>query len=184
MPKRPLVNTAIRTEFGDVLEDASFYDVSSVDRDLTYVPGFSEMRRERDLEIAAVASGAKPKHEAKIQPLPVNVHWSRKTTPRGAPDGAKQIAAGNSGYRAVHKDQIGKHDWLKSLPPGATIEADGTIVKGDTILMVTDGKNAARNSARKAAQTKRLVDDTAAAAGGLLSVGAKGGVDPFVKKEA
>jgi len=43
---RPVVPTAIRTEFGDVLEDASFYDAQG--RDVTYVPGYSELRRARD----------------------------------------------------------------------------------------------------------------------------------------
>ena len=182
--KRPIVNTTIRTEFGDVLEDASFHDVGGADRDMTYVPGFSEMRRNRDLELAAVASGAKPKHEAKLVPLPVNMRWVRRTTPRGAPDGRKEISSGNLGYRLVNKEQVGKNDWLTKLPPGATVEADGSIVKGDTVLMVADGKNAARNAARRAAQTQRLVNDTSAAAGGLVSVGGRTtGAEPFVRQE-
>lgn len=184
MGKRPIVSTGIRTEFGDVQEDASFYEVGGADRDLTYVPGFSDLKRARDLEIAAVASGAKPRHEAKVLPLPVNVRWTRVTTPKGSPDGAKQMSTENLGYKAAHKDQIGKVDWLKALPPGATINADGSIQKGDTILMVADGKTAARNSARKQAQTQRLVDPASvgAAAGGLLGVRGNG-TDPYVKKE-
>jgi len=47
MTVRPLVPTAIRTEFGDVLEDASFYGIQQ--KDLTYVPGYSNLRRCRDL---------------------------------------------------------------------------------------------------------------------------------------
>lgn len=185
MAKRPLVNTAIRTEFGDVLEDAAFHDVSGADRDLTYVPGFSEMRRERDRELAAVASGEKQRHEMKLKNLPVNLHWVRKTTPRGAPDGLKQISTGNLGYRTVHKDQIGKVDWLTSLPPGVVIDADGSLVKGDTVLMVADGKTAARNAARRAAQTRRMTEDAQAAAGGLLAIaGKKAGVEPYVTQEA
>lgn len=45
--KRPLVPTTIRTEFGDVIEDASFYGVQQ--QDLTFVPGYSNLRRCRDL---------------------------------------------------------------------------------------------------------------------------------------
>jgi hypothetical protein len=182
--KRPLVETALRTEFGDVQEDASFHDVGSVDRDLTYVPGFSEMRRARDQVAADVASGKLPRHQAKQIPLPVNLRWTRATTPKGAPDAMKQIGSGNLGYRAVHKDQIGKVPWLKSLPPGAVVQADGSIIKGDTILMVADGKDAARNAARKQAATRNMAQDATAAAGGLLSVGAgKAGLEPFVAKE-
>ena len=185
MAKRPLVSTTIRTEFGDVLDDPSFYDVSGADRDLTYVPGFSDMRRARDLELAAVASGKKGKHEAKLTPLPVNARWVRKTTPKGAPDGRKQMSSGNLGYRVVSKDQIGKTDWLTALPPGATIELDGSIAKGDCILMVADGKTAARNAARKAALTQRMTNEAGAAAGGLLAVASrKEGVDPYIRKEA
>lgn len=186
MAKRPLVNTGIRTEFGDVLDDpATFNDVGGADRDLTYVPGFSEMRRTRDLELAEVAAGRKDRRDAKISPLPVNVRWVRKTTPRGAPDGMKQISTGNLGYRVVNKDQVGKAEWLKALPPGATVAADGSIEKGDTVLMVCDGKTAARNSARKQAQTQRMTADAEAAAGGLLAIaGKKEGVEPYIKKEA
>lgn len=184
MTKRPLVETRIRTEFGDVLDDASFYDVGAADRDLTYVPGFSEMRRNRDLEIADVASGRKARHEAKLAPLPVNVRWVRHATPSGVPDGRKQITSSNLGYKAVTKDMVGKNEWLKELPPGATIAADGTVRKGDTMLMVTDAKNAARNAARKVAQTNRMVNDTAAAAGGLVALGStKQGTEPFVRQE-
>ena len=187
MAQRPLVPTMIRTEFGDVQEDASFYDVGGADRDLTYVPGFSDMRRERDLELAAVASGKKARHEAKIAPLPVNCYWARThKVGGGAPDNSKQIAHGNDGYKVVHKDDIGKQPWLKALPPGATIDADGAIRKGDSILMVTDAKTAGRNAARKQVATQRLsnVANIGAAAGGLLNVqgGAKG-AEPYVRKE-
>lgn len=181
MAKRPLVNSVIRTEFGDVLDDPATLLAGS-GRDLTYVPGFSDMRQARDLEIAAVASGAKPKHEAKIAPLAVNVRWTRSHTPRGAPDGAKQISTGNLGYRAATEADIGQ-PWLTEMPPGAVLAADKTIIKGDTVLMVTDGKTAARNAARRAAQTSRLVSETAAAAGGLLQLSAKNGAEPFVRKE-
>ena len=181
--QRPLVPTTIRTEFGDVLDDAAFYDVGGADRDLTYVPGFSDMRRNRDLELAAVASGKKDKRDANLAPLPVNLRWTRTTTVKGAPDGRKQIASGNLGYRAVNKSQIGKEDWIKALPPGATIDADGSIRTGDTILMVADAKSAARNVARRQAQTQQLNDNVGAAAGGLLAVQGVKGAEPFVKKE-
>lgn len=181
MAKRQLVETGIRTEFGDVQEDAAFYDVQ--DRDLTYVPGFSELRRARDFALAQIASGEKSKHEVKVPTLPVNVRWTRVTTPKGAPDGMKQISTANLGYKAANKTDIGK-DWLTALPPGAVINADGSIQKGDTQLMVTDSKTAARNSARKQAATQRMVDPASvgAASGGLLGV--KGATDAFVRKDS
>lgn len=183
MAKRALVETGIRTEFGDVQEDASFFDVAGADRDLTYVPGFSELRRAHDLALADIASGVKSKHEVKVPILPVNVRWVRATTPKGAPDGMKQISSANLGYKAANKTDIGK-EWLKAIPPGATVNADGSIQKGDTILMVTDGKTAARNSARKQAATRQMTDPASvgAASGGLLGV--KGASDPYVRKDS
>jgi hypothetical protein len=184
MTKRPIVPTMIRTEFGDVHDDPSFHDVSGADRDLTYIPGFSDMRRARDLVLADVASGKTPRHEAKLEPLPVNCRWVRRATPSGAPDGRKEISTGNLGYKAATKDMIGKQPWLKALPPGATLTADGMIQKGDTVLMFCDGATAARNAARKQAQTQRMVNDTSAAAGGLLNTGrTNSGADAYVQKE-
>lgn len=183
MAPRPLVNTVIRTEFGDVLDSPELL-AREGGRDLTYVPGFSDMRLAYDLELADVASGRKAKHEAKFTPLPVNVRWTRATTPRGAPDGMKQIATANLGYRTATKDDIGQ-PWLTALPPGATLEADGTIRKGDCLLTVADGKTAARNAARKQVATSRLTDDVAAAKGGILDIArSRKGTDAFVKKEA
>jgi hypothetical protein len=184
MPVRELIPTTLRTEFGDVLDSAEFYDVGGADRDLTFVPGFSDMRRARDLALADIASGKRKAHEVEIAPLPVNCRWTRTTTVKGEPDGRKQIASGNLGYTAVNKDQIGKVPWLTALPPGATIDADGGIRKGDTILMVADGKTAGRNVARRAAATQRLGDAASSAKGGLVDVAGKTkGADPFIRKE-
>lgn len=184
MPVRELIPTTIRTEFGDVLESAEFYDVGGADRDRSYVPGFSEMRRARDLALGEIASGRKHKSEVDLTPLPVNLRWTRThKVGNGAPDTSKQIAASGDGYRAVNKDQIGKVSWLKEAPPGATFDADGSIRVGDTILMVADAKSAARNAARKAAQTQRLGDAAANAAGGLLDARKHAkGADPYVTK--
>jgi hypothetical protein len=178
--KRPLVETAIRTEFGDVVEDSSFHDVGGSDRDLSYVPGFSDMRRARDREVADVTQGRK---RATPALLPVNVRWVRAADLRGAPDARKQIGASNLGYRKATKDDIGE-DWLKELPPGAQYDAEGAIRKGDVVLMVASGEQAARNAARKAVATDRMQSDAAAAAGGLLDAGGKKeGVDPYVRQE-
>lgn len=184
MAKRPLVNTGIRTEFGDVLETAEFYQAGGQDRDLTYVPGFSDMRRDRDLAISDVASGKVDRRDAKISPLPVNLRWVRATTPKGAPDAMKQIASAQNGYTTVNKSQVGKTEWLKALPPGATVEADGSIRKGDLVLMVAEGKQAAKNAARRQAQTNTMVRSAEEAVGGLKALsGAAQGADPFVRQE-
>jgi hypothetical protein len=89
------------------------------------------------------------------------------------------------GYKAVNKSDVGKQSWLTALPPGATIDPDGSIRKGDTVLMVTDAASAGKNSARRQAQTRTMVTNAVDAAGGLLSLSnAKAGTDAFIKKEA
>lgn len=184
MAPRPLLDTAIRTEFGDVLDTPEFRDVAGMDGDLTYVPGFSEMRRERDTLMADVASGKRQRHEVKLKPLPVNLRWTRTHTPKGSPDGRKQLTTGNAGYSVVNKSEVGKHDWLQALPPGATIDPDGAIRKGDCILMVCDGKTAAQNAARKRIATQRMSEAASADAQGLLAVaGRKDGTDAFIRTE-
>ncbi len=178
------LDSIAHTEFGDVLEDASFYEVGGADRDRTYVPGFSEMRRNRDIALGDIASGRKSRHEVTVPSLPVNLRWTRThKVGNSAPDSTKQIAAGSSGYRVVNADQIGKVPWLTKAPPGSTVDADGAIRVGDTILMVADAKSAARNVARRQAQTVALTDAVASAQGGLLSVAGRAkGSDPYVEK--
>lgn len=186
MPVRELVPTTIRTEFGDTVEDASFYETGGADQDRTYVPGFSDLRRKRDIALADIASGKRSRHEVEVPTLPVNLRWTRThKVGNSAPDSTKQIAAGSNGYRAVNADQIGKVPWLTAMPAGATKDADGSIRVGDTILMVADAKSAARNVARRNAQTARLTDAAVHASGGLIAVGSKSkGADPYIKKES
>ena len=183
MAKRPLVESAIRTEFGDVLEDAAFYDASSVDRDLSYVPGFSEMRRAHDLVLAEIAQGKRDKKD-RPDALPVNCRWVRTHSPASQqPDAQKQIGSGNLGYKVVNKTQVGE-PWLREIPPGSTVGADGSIRKGDTVLMVTDGKNAARNAARKTIAANQQLLAAQNTADGLLKTRGKfAGVDPYIKVE-
>ncbi len=146
--KRELVPTAIRTEFGEVLEDAAFHETAGANRDYTYVAGYSDLRRSRD---AAIAKEQK-EHPGKVNwknvpDLPARLQWVRVTKViSGAPDNTKEIDAGSNGYRPVLKTDLGQ-DWFKAMPSGAMERADGSILKGDTVLMVCDQQQAARNAA-------------------------------------
>jgi hypothetical protein len=168
--KRPIIETKVLTEFGEVLEDSNFW-AATVGADLSYVPGYSDMRRTRDQEIARIQSfyGATPgsdEQEAarhrelrKVAPLPVRLQWTRSMRVSGSePDSTKEIQAGNDGYRTVMQSDIGK-DWLRELPPGAKIVAGGQIRKGDVTLMVCEQSDAARNAARNHVQVMREVQD-------------------------
>jgi len=195
--KRQLVPTAIRTEFGEVVEDASFHAPLGANRDYTYVAGYSDLRRARDLAkgltIAERESlSADPGEAARgqrnaqtiqeeirrslsaagvelpagqirakdIPTLPARLQWVRTTKViSGRPDNTKEVDAGQNGYRVVTKEDLGK-PWFRSVPLGATERADGSFLKGDTVLMVADAKEAARNAALNqrevTAMTKQL----------------------------
>lgn len=170
MASRPIIETRVLTEFGEVREDANFWS-PQVGADDSYVPGYSDMRRTRDLEIAKIQAhfGAMPGSESqeaartralrKVAPLPVRLQWTRSMRVAGnQPDSTKELQAGNDGYRTVTKADVGQ-EWLKELPPGAKVVAGGAIRKGDVTLMVCEQKDAARNAARAHIQTMRQVQD-------------------------
>ena len=88
--KRELIPTTIRTEFGEVLDDPEFYRSMGAAMDHTYVAGYSDMRRERDVAIAkamrsrlmdrdpesgAQVLGAPDFHN--VPTLPVRLQWAR-----------------------------------------------------------------------------------------------------------
>ena len=150
--KVPLIDVSPPPEFGAVHADPSFGDPSGADFDHTYVPGFSDMRRSRDLAIAALQSG---KGKAKDVPtLPVNLRWVRAQKANGEPDNTKLWTSGQRGYKPVKPEDVGNHSWLKSLPLGAVKDANGMIRNGDTVLCVASARDAARNEARKQERTR------------------------------
>ena len=199
--KRELVPTGIRTEFGEVLDDSAFHATLGANRDYTYVEGYSDLRRARDLakgllvaereslsadpgeaargtrnttviqseirrclEVAGVNVPAGQIRAKDIPTLPARLQWVRTSKVlSGRPDNTKTVDAGQNGYRLVTKADIGQA-WFKSVPLGAKEEADGSFLKGDTVLMVCDAQSAARNAAlnqrETLAQTQRLADDT------------------------
>jgi len=139
---KPLVPTGIMTEFGALHDDpATLMNEMGMNRDITYVPGFSDLRREADL---ARAEGRKP------EPLPVNLRWVRRTKANGTPTQERVIITKGKQYRPVtKKDLDAGHPWLKAMPPSATYLPDGTIGSADMQLMVCDQEAAKRNAVYK-----------------------------------
>ena len=176
--KRPLVATAIRTEFGEVLEDADFYE--SAQRDLTYVPGYSDLRRSRDALLGKISQGKVPKG-TKVPTLPVRLQWVRTAKASGAPDSYKQVQYGTDGYREVTEADVGQA-WLTEMPAGAKVGVGGAIHQGDCVLMVCDAQRAARNAAIVRRHTERLTKDAPAA--NLMKLGEQTrGADPTFTSE-
>lgn len=188
MAPKPLLRTAPISEFGEV-QFTEGDDHGQAGQDFTTVPGWSDLRFQRDLAMAEVLAGTR---EAKdVQALPVNVRWTRRTNVNGTNDGQKLMAANNRGYRNVngHTAELGGdigQAWLTDLPPGARLLPDGTILNaaGDCQLMVCSQQQAAKNAYRK----QKAMLDLSEQAGmksingeALPQVGIKG-ADPYVSK--
>jgi hypothetical protein len=181
---RPLVDVNVVSEFGAFHEAEGTTEAESLEnRDYTYVPGFSNMRKTRDLDLARLHRGEIKGKE--VSTLPVNMRWFRTVKGSGSdPDQMRMAAARNNKYRAVTKaDLDAKHPWLTELPPGAQIAPDGTIksAAGDLALYVTDRENAARIAIRR----KKNIDESVSAVemqiGGLGQVGSQHkGANPTV----
>lgn len=154
MTPKPIVATASLTEFGD----PSAEDIKEIttpggpDYDRTFVPGFSDLRIKRDLAVAEHRAGRIS--SADVPNLPANIRWVRCASKEGN-DNTKVFGSGTNGYKLVSKDDVGEGKTITKMPGGAVQQADGTIRLGDCVLMITDNKTAARNAARKIAETER-----------------------------
>lgn len=182
--KVPIVVSSPPPEFGELKESPDFHDTTGMNEDLTYVPGFSELRYQRDKAILEVMQGKRRSNE--VPSLPVNFRWARCQNKKGEPDTRKVVRAGNRGYTAVTKDQVGPGKMLERLPAGASITADGSVQQGDTILMYAPAERVARNEFVKRARTESATKGAEAgfeaaleAVGGRPAVGAQ----PYIQKE-
>ena len=180
MAAKPLINTTALSEFGDLTETAAFHDPTLMDRDMSYVPGFSEMRRNQAIKMAEYAAGKCAKED--IPFLPVNLRWARVQNRAGQTDTSKAHAHGGKGYKFVNvKEHVGQ-DWLKALPPGAEQMADGTIRRGDTALMWCPREAAAKSELAKRVQTEQRLTGTESVFLQNLQNQAAKGADPVVEK--
>lgn len=164
--KRPLIRTEPVSEFGEF--EASAFEGMGDERvmDFTHVPGWSELRHTRDVELAEVAAGTRRPEE--VSALPGNVRLVRRMG-GGQFDGKKLMASRNNGYRPITEADKGK-PWFTDLPAGAKVLEDGSIVNaaGDMQYMYAPPERAAHNLKVK---TKRMLD-MAAMAGEKVSGGA------------
>jgi hypothetical protein len=174
--KRIIIQSEAPPEFGELKESPEFKQGIDYGRDLTFVPGFSDLRRKRDEAIAEVRNNQRdPKT---VPTLPVNLRWVRNQRKDGTPDSRKIITSGNLGYRTVTKEDIGQ-EWLTKLPGGAAVAADGTIRMGDTILMIATAEQAAKNAFNKRAKTAQQMEGALKGFETAASAFRKKGSDPF-----
>lgn len=156
--KRQLIETQAVSEFGDLTESAAFYDPNLIDRDHTYVPGYSEGQRKVATALNEFHQGRIAKSDIPFQQ--VRLRWARSQNRAGNPDTAKTYAHGNKGYRLVNADEHKGQAWLTQVPPGADIMADGSIRRGDTVLMYCSREDAAKNELAKRVATEERLTGT------------------------
>lgn len=150
-PKVPLLATQSLSEFGDLTEAAGYYDPSAIDRDATYVPGYSEQQRKTATELAEYQQGKRARQDVSFPEA--RLRWARNQNKAGQTDTTKPFSHGNKGYRLATESDVGQ-SWLTHMPPGATKMADGSIRRGDTVLMVCSQKDAAKNELVKRVRTE------------------------------
>jgi hypothetical protein len=134
MAKRPLVPTAARAHLGEVRESSEFNDMGAAAQDLSYVPGYSDIRRERD---RAMAEGRKPR------PLRFRLQLVRVKNSAGAPDSRMGAYWRAKGYKEVQGSEM--EGMGIAMPVGGMMSAEGFVDVGDTRLFVCDAERAARN---------------------------------------
>lgn len=163
--KRPLIRTEPVSEFGE-FEASAFEGMDDRVMDFTHVPGWSELRHIRDMELAEVAQGTRRPEE--VSALPGNVRLVRRMG-GGQYDGKKLMASRNNGYRPITQEDVGQK-WFTALPAGAKVLEDGGIVNaaGDMQYMYAPPERAAHNLKVK---TQRMLD-MAAMAGEKIAGGA------------
>jgi hypothetical protein len=167
---KPLVDANLVTEFGAIELTDEFRREGASQGDYSYVPGFSEMRVNRELDLAALHRGDIKGKD--VRTLDWNCRWFRRTEKNGNPDNGRITAAKNQGYRPVTKNDEGSA-FMTRLPPNAYYAADGVVTNsgGDLVLFVADKEHAARNAMRKKMLTEEMVDGMEFTSGGLGNVG-------------
>lgn len=167
--KRPLVNTAPLDEFGAVSEEALAVSQTPA-ADLTYVPGFSDMRYERDIQMGEYVRGERRGQD--VRTLPVNIRLVRANTSSGHPEGVKVMSARINGYEPLTEKDLGE-DYLTKLPPGARKLPDGTLLTaaGDAIYMKATAERVAVNLARKQRAMQQATASLADRSEGLVDAG-------------
>lgn len=143
--ERPLIATGFLSDYGEAKVYADD-GPTEIGVDPTYVPGFSDLKFQRDRELNEARQGKRPPR--KVTTLPVNCRWAQRTDVKGAPTGRKITKHKKNGYRFATEADKGS-DWLKELPDGAFVNAAGEIQMGEMVLMVCPSERAAANQYRQ-----------------------------------
>lgn len=144
MANRPLISAKSRGIIGAAQESAAFNEQG---QDLTFVPGYSNIRRQIDADLAA---GREPSVQ-----LTHRLQYVTVEKPNGKPATAKISQFRALGYKFVEFDAPPQGI---TVPDHAFKSADGHVQVGDVQLMYCDAATAARNEAHG----RSAIDDASA----------------------
>ena len=131
---KPVIMATERSPFGDITpEDAQ--QLAQIGRDRFWLPGYSDRRIKRELD----ARAHKP-----VTPLSHRFQLVAVTTVDGKPVAKGVADYRQQGYTPVHEADC-KALGIDIRNTSYTVGADGVLLNGDSMLMVTDGKHAAAN---------------------------------------
>ena len=144
---KPIITVREVSPFGDITpEDVS--KLAGVGQDRYFLPGYSDKRRDRELAIRKGETAPGLKHRFHLVPV---AHIDGRPIAKGVADKRQE------GYRPVKADEC------KALGVDITntsfhVATDGTVMNGDSLLMVTDARHAAANYVALARRNEALQD--------------------------
>lgn len=128
-----------RSPFGDITPDDA-KAAADQGKDRFYLPGYSDKRTARELALRDGKPAPALDHRFHLVPIH---NLEGKPTGRGFVAERQQ-----EGYKIVTKDMLkGLGVSIEGTP--YSVAADGSIMNGDSLLMVTDADHARRNWARQ-----------------------------------
>lgn len=153
-PSKPLV--FVDNPFDDERTDA--VEGYAGDWDNSYVPGYSEARRENELRRAQGKDDV---------PIP-KLYWARVSTGDGSflgesDEGMMQTL--QLGYVATGKDDLESMGF--GMPPQAHVDENGLIRRGDAALFHISAERAERNRERKRNKSRRELNKNVGSSGAV-----------------
>ncbi len=137
-----------RNPFGEEFDESILSDPG---RDSTYIEGYSDVRRDREL---AFRSGERPK------PLKHRLHWARAKTFDGQrADGRRMMHwQTEKKYEALPYVEAVKLGYMVNKNPAIRQGEDGLAYLGERVLMYCSAKVAAANLKKVQDDTRDLMD--------------------------
>lgn len=135
---RKYIEVHDRNPWGEEIDEALLNDPG---KDSTYIKGYSDVRRERELDIARGKQPRSLKHR---------LQWVRAKAADGITPDDKRVHhwTVKRGYRPLKYDEAIKLGYAVDENPAITKGANDFAWKGGDILMIADAKTAATNLRR------------------------------------